>query len=58
VRVAMTQKIETVNRDTPVGVLMETFDKGHVAIVMDGEKLYGLITRVDVLNHLRRLASA
>jgi cystathionine beta-synthase len=58
VRTAMTQKIETVDRNTPVQVLMETFDKGHVAIVMDGGKFYGLITRVDVLNHLRRLASA
>lgn len=58
VRTAMTQKIETVDRNTPVEVLMQTFDKGHVAIVMDGDRFYGLITRVDVLNHLRRLASA
>jgi cystathionine beta-synthase len=58
VRTAMTQKIETVDRNTSVEVLMATFDKGHVAIVMDGQRFYGLITRVDVLNHLRRLASA
>jgi cystathionine beta-synthase len=58
VRTAMTQKIETVDRETPLATLMQTFDKGHVAIVMDGDRFYGLITRVDVLNHLRRLAAA
>ena len=26
----------------------------HVAIVMDGEKFLGLITRIDLLNFLRR----
>lgn len=57
VRSAMTQKLETADRNTPLDVLMQTFDKGHVAIVMDGGRFYGLITRVDVLNHLRRLAA-
>ena len=28
----------------------------HVAIVMDGEKFLGLITRIDLLNYLRRRA--
>ena len=29
-------------------------DRGHVAIVADASGFHGLITRVDVLNHLRR----
>jgi cystathionine beta-synthase len=30
------------------------FDRGHVAIVVDGDKFVGLITRIDLLNYLRR----
>jgi cystathionine beta-synthase len=30
------------------------FDRGHVAIVVDNDKFLGLITRIDLLNFLRR----
>jgi cystathionine beta-synthase len=30
------------------------FDRGQVAIVMDGGTFLGLITRIDLLNYLRR----
>jgi cystathionine beta-synthase len=30
------------------------FDRGHVAIVTDGGRFLGLITRIDLLNSLRR----
>ena len=33
---------------------MPTFDQGMVAIVVDGERFLGLVTRIDVLNFLRR----
>ncbi|GIW56379.1 MAG: hypothetical protein KatS3mg082_2783 [Nitrospiraceae bacterium] len=33
---------------------MAMFERGHVAIVMDGPKFLGLITRIDFLNYLRR----
>ena len=33
---------------------MRLFDRGHVAIVMDGDRFLGLITRIDLLNDLRR----
>ncbi|HVY05821.1 MAG TPA: cystathionine beta-synthase [Burkholderiales bacterium] len=56
VRSAMTQRIETVGLKTPLPQLMEAFNKGHVAIVVDHGKFYGLITRMDVLNHLRNRA--
>src|SRR4249919_2639458 len=35
-------------------VLLPVFDRGHVAIVVDGDKFLGLITRIDLLNYLRR----
>ncbi|HEX4986683.1 MAG TPA: pyridoxal-phosphate dependent enzyme [Burkholderiales bacterium] len=53
---AMTQRIDTVDLKTPLPRLMEAFNKGHVAIVVDQGRFYGLITRMDVLNHLRNRA--
>ncbi len=53
---AMTQRIDTVGLTTPLPKLLEAFNKGHVAIVVDNGKFYGLITRMDVLNHLRNRA--
>ena len=38
----------------PIEALLPVFDRGHVAIVMDGERFVGLITRIDLLNFLRR----
>lgn len=54
VRTAMCQKLETVDLRTPAAKLMDTFDKGHVAIVVENGHFHGLITRIDALNHLRR----
>jgi len=54
VRAAMTEKIETVAPTTPLGQLMPLFDSGRVAILVDDDRFVGLITRIDVLNHLRR----
>ena len=34
--------------------LLPVFDAGKVAIVKDGESFLGLITRIDLLNYLRR----
>ena len=53
-RSAMTQKIETVGLATPLSKLMDTFERGHVAIVVEAGRFYGLVTRIDALNHLRR----
>ena len=54
VRSAMSARIETVPADTDVDALLPIFNKGHVAIVMDGDKFLGLITRYDLLTYLRR----
>ena len=53
---AMTEKIKTIQVSEPVAALLPIFDKGFVAIVQDGEKFLGLITRYDLLNYLRRRA--
>ena len=54
VREAMTAKLDTVQVKDPINRLMPIFDRGHIAIVKDGEKFLGLITRYDLLNYLRR----
>jgi cystathionine beta-synthase len=38
---------------TPIESLMPIFELGYVAIVMDGDKFQGVITRIDLLNYLR-----
>lgn len=50
----MTSKLETMPRQAPVEALFPIFDAGRVAIVMDEDGFHGLITRVDLLNYLRR----
>ncbi len=57
VKSAMTGNLVTVQPDTPPERLLPLFDRGLVAIVVDGERFLGLITRIDLLNHLRRRIS-
>jgi cystathionine beta-synthase len=51
---AMTSHLVTVPADAPVAQLMEIFKRGLVAIVMHDREFQGLITRIDLLNWLRR----
>ena len=51
---AMITRLETLQADQPLDDLLPVFEHDHVAIVLDGEKFLGLITRIDLLNHLRR----
>ena len=51
---AMTRDVETIAPDAPIEALLPIFQRDHVAIVADGGKLVGLITRIDLLNYLRR----
>jgi cystathionine beta-synthase len=51
---AMASHLVTVSADAPVTQLMEIFKHGMVAIVMQGGEFQGLITRIDLLNWLRR----
>ena len=54
VRSAMSKSVETVRPDADIPTLLDIFNKGYVAMVADGNRFYGVITRIDVLNHLRR----
>ena len=54
VTAAMESHIVTVAPDASVAQLMDIFRRGMVAIVVDGDEFLGLITRIDVLNWLRR----
>ncbi len=54
VREFMSSNLETVPRTARLEQLQPIFEAGRVAIVADAGGFHGLITRVDVLNHLRR----
>jgi cystathionine beta-synthase len=56
VSTAMATKLQVLDVKAPIESLMPVFDAGHVAIVMEGNKFVGLITRIDLLNYLRRRA--
>ncbi len=49
---AMTRELDTVQVGEPLDSLIPLFDRDRVAIVLDGEKFVGLITRSDLINHL------
>jgi cystathionine beta-synthase len=54
VSTAMVTTLEKLDVGAPVQDLIPVFERGHVAIVTSGEKFLGLITRIDLLNYLRR----
>jgi cystathionine beta-synthase len=51
---AMTSRLETLKPTAPLSALLPIFERGHVAIIEENGEFHGLITRVDLLNHLRR----
>ncbi|MGD2128664.1 MAG: pyridoxal-phosphate dependent enzyme [Lysobacterales bacterium] len=54
VRSAMVTDLTEIDVRAPVEELLPIFDRNLVAIVKDKERFLGLITRVDLLNYLRR----
>ncbi|WP_312124815.1 cystathionine beta-synthase [Brevundimonas sp.] len=52
VNTAMTRDLDTVQVTEDLDALIPLFDRDRVAIVLDGEKFVGLITRADLINHL------
>ncbi|HQX94154.1 MAG: pyridoxal-phosphate dependent enzyme, partial [Thermomonas sp.] len=49
VATAMVSKLDKVDVRAPIEALLPVFDRGHVAIVTEGERFLGLITRIDLL---------
>ena len=54
VRAAMTDRLETLQPSESLDAVRKILDSGKVSIVMDGAEFVGLITRIDLLNYLRR----
>jgi cystathionine beta-synthase len=54
VSTAMVTKLDVLDVKSPIESLLPVFDRGQVAIVKDGQRFLGLITRIDLLNYLRR----
>ena len=53
VKNAMTDRLETLSPSAKIKDLLDVFDRGRVAIVMEGDKFLGLVTRTDLLSYLR-----
>src|SRR6266513_3114850 len=53
VKNAMTDRLETLSPKAQINDLLGVFDRGRVAIVMEGDKFLGLVTRTDLLSYLR-----
>jgi cystathionine beta-synthase len=51
---AMVAKLNTLQAHEPLDALIPIFERDEVAIILDGREFLGLITRVDLINHLRR----
>jgi len=49
----MVTDLETISANAPISDLVPLFRKDFVAIVMDGERFVGLVTRIDLINHFR-----
>jgi cystathionine beta-synthase len=54
VSTAMTTKLETIAPTASLDSVLSILDKGLVALVVEDGRFLGLITRTDLLNHLRR----
>ena len=57
VSATMTTRLETLHPHAGMPALRATLDRGLTAVVADGATFHGLITRFDLLNHLRRTLS-
>ena len=53
----MTKRLEILPPTADMHALRDVLDRGLTAVVAEGENFYGLITRYDLLNHLRRTLS-
>ncbi|MCE2927833.1 MAG: pyridoxal-phosphate dependent enzyme [Rickettsiales bacterium] len=51
---AMTKNLTTIDVSRPFEELLPIFERGMVAIVMEGEQFLGLITPIDLLQYLRK----
>src|SRR5204863_6195662 len=50
----MTRDLETLAPADTIDQVVAILDRDHVAIIASQDKFHGLITRIDMLNHMRR----
>jgi cystathionine beta-synthase len=55
---AMTRALETLQASDPIHALLPFFARDRVAIVTEGDRFVGLVTRVDLLNYIHLHGSA
>ena len=53
----MVSNLETVSPGESIDRVVELFKQDKVAIVAEGDTFYGLITQIDLINHLRQTAT-
>lgn len=53
----MTAQLQTLRPSASMEELRDILDHGLTAVICDADRFYGLITRYDLLNHLRRTLS-
>jgi cystathionine beta-synthase len=58
VRDVMTKKLETLDASAPLEELIDVLDRGLIGIVLDRGALHGIVTRIDLVNYLRRRVEA
>jgi len=51
---AMSKAVRTLTASASLAELQALLKQGDVAVIMNGEHFYGLVTRFDLLNHLRK----
>jgi len=51
---AMVRSVETIAPNAPIADLLPIFQRDHVAVVAERGRFVGLITRIDLLNYLRK----
>jgi cystathionine beta-synthase len=51
---AMTSRLHTIPPDASLETVLRVLDTGMVPLIANGDQFYGLITRTDALNYLRR----
>ena len=54
VRDFMTPRLEVIEPSASIDALLPIFRADRVALVVDGEEFLGLITKIDLINHLRQ----
>ena len=54
VSAAMVAKLNTLQAHEPLESLVPIFERDEIAIVLEGYEFLGVITRIDLINHLRR----